>query len=105
MMPATMRDEFAPLNEVLRNRGDRVSWTRLQRDDRITSGVSHDMRGTGPVKYRRTAWRLMWIVVALAHVKATAIAWGPMSHRGWSQADLTHLFLLSASNLFFLLEI
>ncbi len=47
----------------------------------------------------------MWILVALVHVKATAIAWGPMAHRGWSDADLTQLFLLSASNLFFLLEI
>src|SRR5205814_4733830 len=78
-------------------------WTRLHSTDRIRCGVSGSMQRSRMIRHRRMAWRLMWIIIAVVHVKATAIALVPMAHRGWSNADLPHLVALSASNLFFLL--
>src|SRR5215475_12255193 len=51
---------------------------------------------------RRTAWRLFWIAIATAHLRVTLGAWG-VGHG--ADADWSRVILLSAVNLFFLLEI
>src|SRR5262245_35933328 len=54
---------------------------------------------------RRMAWRLFWIGIAAAHLRATLGAWGVVGHGPTADADWTRIIVLSAVNLFFLLEI
>src|SRR5438477_9051308 len=57
------------------------------------------------ISRRRAAWRIFWIAVALAHARATIGVWGGLGHASTADADWGRLVLLSAGNLFFLLEI
>src|SRR5207244_11008489 len=51
---------------------------------------------------RRTIWRSLWLLILLAHAPATLHAF---ASAGNAEANWSSLFLLSASNLFFALEI
>lgn len=58
-----------------------------------------------PASLGQVCWRALWAVAILAHLRISATLFLSLWHDGINDAHWGRLFLLSASNLFFVIEV